>query len=132
MSGHVKLGHHVNTTLFGIIHHLFDIPVRVALLRGEGALPHLGQRGHLHGEGLVVHQMPMQHIQFDPGHGVDNTLDRGDGKVVACGVDHERAVLAMIEWREEYVEEGCVLDLDGCVLDDVCGGLVVELDEEHQ
>ena len=132
MARHVELGHHVHAALPRVAHHLLDVPMRVALLRGEGALPHLRHRRHLDRERLVVHQMPMQHVQLDPRHRVDDALDRGNGEVVARRVDHQRAVLAMMPRRDGYVEEGGVLNLDGRVLDYVRGGVVVELDEEHQ
>ena len=96
VSRNVELGHHENTTLLRVRHDLLDVPVGVALLHGEGTLPQLGHGGHLDGEGLVVDEVPVEDVQLDPRHGVDDALDGADGEVVASGIDHQRAVLEMM------------------------------------
>ena len=96
VSRNVKLGHHENAALLRVRHDLLDVPVGVALLHGEGTLPQLGHGGHLDGEGLVVDEVPVEDVQLDPRHGVDDALDGADGEVVASGIDHQRAVLEMM------------------------------------
>lgn len=43
-------------------------------------------------EGLVVHEVPVDDVEFGEGHGVDEFLDSGEFEEVAGGIDHDSSV----------------------------------------
>lgn len=122
VSRDVHFSDHVDTPTLRVGHDVLDVVLAVPLHLGVRSIPHRRHGGRGHGEGLVIDQMPVEHVQLHPRHGVDDALDGAQREVVARGVDHERAV----------GEEGTVLDAVGRVLDDVRVGLVVVLDQEHE
>ena len=122
MSRDVHFGDHVDTPTLRVGHDILDVVLAVSLHLRVRSVPHRRDRRRGHGEGLVIDQVPVEHVQLHPRHGVDDALDGAQREVVARGVDHERAI----------GEEGTVFDAVGRVFDDVRVGFVVVLDQEHE
>lgn len=87
MARHVGLGDDMHAARLGVGDDLLDVPGGVALGGGEGALPERGDGGHEEGEGLVVDEVPVQDVELDPGHGVDDALDAAEREEVARRID---------------------------------------------
>lgn len=87
MAGHVGLRDDMHAARLGVGDDVLDVPDGVALGGGEGALPERGDGGREEGEGLVVDEVPVQHVELDPGHGVDDAFDAAERQEVPRRID---------------------------------------------
>lgn len=64
-------------------------------------LVHVWKSFTLEWEGLIVHNVPVQYIEFGVGHRIQVFEDELDGLLVPCCVDHEASVLET--WLVSYL-----------------------------
>lgn len=88
----VDLGDHADSPEPGVVDDCLDISC------GEEAadaavLAELGHGWHLHGEGILVNNVPVQHVQLGVEHRVDCPQDGLQREVVPRGVDHQSSPL---------------------------------------
>mmetsp|Transcript_2401 Transcript_2401/g.5660 ORF Transcript_2401/g.5660 Transcript_2401/m.5660 type:complete len:233 (-) Transcript_2401:103-801(-) len=93
VAGHVELGNNTDAAVTGILHHVTDFLPGVLLLVAVGAmLGQLWEGAAGHGEGLVLRQVPVEHVQLGVLHGIQESLHLRDRLEMPTGVDEQPPV----------------------------------------
>mmetsp|Transcript_36102 Transcript_36102/g.75230 ORF Transcript_36102/g.75230 Transcript_36102/m.75230 type:complete len:233 (+) Transcript_36102:764-1462(+) len=93
MARHVELGNNADAAVSGILHHIANFLPGVLLLVAVGAmLWQLREGAAGYGEGLVLCQVPVEHIELGVLHGIQEGLHLRDGLEMPAGVDEQPPV----------------------------------------
>jgi hypothetical protein len=94
VSGSVNFGDDLDGIEFCHADEAADVVRSVDLLGAVATVVgQLGVRAESDGEGLVVHQVPVQDVQLGQGHGLDQSLDGRHSQEVPRRVNHNTSVL---------------------------------------
>ena len=81
---------------------------------------------------MIINQMPVKDIQFDPRHSINDTLNSTDRKEMTRRVNHERSILVMTKTRIMYMQEGFIRNIVRSVLNDIRCRIEVKLDQKEK
>ena len=104
----------------------------ISFLKRERSIPHCCYRRNLDREGLIINQMPVKDIQFDPRHSINDTLNSTDRKEMTRRINHERSILVMTKTRIMYMQEGFIRNIVRSVLNDIRSRIEVKLDQKEK